>query len=102
MELALTIIGFVITILIGIIGYFLRVTIEDLKNTKRDIMDEIKIIKKDVADNNTCAGKIKNELDVLKNDYSNKVYIINEKIDGLRKDVVELTKEIKAMNNRIK
>lgn len=89
MELIKVIVGFIVASIIGIIGFFLKKT-----------MEEINVMKSEIRSNKDCAMLIKSELDILKNDYSNKVVIINEKIDELKKVVSELIVEIKTMNSR--
>lgn len=80
MEL-LTIIG---GIMLAIIGYFLKDTMSQLKEVK------------DVA------YKTKNDLEVLKNDYLNKIEQLNGKFDLLYDAVKDLTDEIKQLNKKIK
>ena len=77
----LTIIG---GVMLSIIGYFLKKTMEDLKDTKG------------------IAYTTKSELDILKNDHSNKYNNLTEKFDELKSAMVDLTKEIKELNRRVK
>lgn len=77
----LTLIG---GIMIAIIGYFLKRT-----------MDELKEVKQMSYDNKT-------NIDILKIDYKNKHENLTDKFDELKLTMVELIKEIKELNKRIK
>lgn len=77
----LTLIG---GVMIAIIGYFLKRT-----------MDELKEIKQMSYDN-------RSQIDILKIDYKNKYDNLSEKFDELKLTMVELIKEIKELNKRIK
>jgi len=77
----LTLIG---GLMLSIIGYFLKAT-----------MDELKAVK-------NLSYETKNQLDILKNDHINKYANISDKFDELKSAVVELTKEIKELNKRVK
>lgn len=71
-------------IMISIVSYFLKNTMDELKSVKE------------------LSYTTKSELDILKNDHINKYSNISEKFDGLKDAVVELTKEIKELNNKTK
>ena len=71
-------------IMLGIIGYFLKATMAELKSVK------------DLSYNT------KNQLDILKNDHTNKYANMSDKFDELKTAVVDLTKEIKELNKRVK
>lgn len=71
-------------IMLAIIGWFLKQTMSELKDVK-----ELSYI-------------TKNQLDILKNDHTNKYANISDKFDSLKDAVVELTKEIKELNKRVK
>jgi hypothetical protein len=58
-------------------------------------MDELKAVK-------NLSYETKNQLDILKNDHINKYANISDKFDELKSAVVELTKEIKELNKRVK
>lgn len=77
----LTIIG---GVMLGVIGYFLRSTMEELKAVK------------------DMSYETKNQLNILKNDHTNKYDSLNDKFDELKVAVIELTKEIKELNKRVK
>ena len=71
-------------IMLSIIGYFLKSTMDDLKSVKATSFDT------------------KNKLALLENDSINKYNNLSEKFDDLKGALVELTKEIKDLNKRIK
>lgn len=71
-------------IMLAIIGYFLKRT-----------MDELKEVKTMSYDNRT-------QIELLKNDYTNKIEHLTEKFDELKHTMSELIKEIKELNKRIK
>jgi hypothetical protein len=77
----LTLIG---GVMLSIIGYFLKATMDDLKNVKATSFDT------------------KNKLALLENDSINKYNNLSEKFDDLKGALIDLTKEIKEMNRRIK
>jgi hypothetical protein len=77
----LTVIG---GIMLAVIGYFLKSTMEELKSIKN------------------LSYETKNQLDILKNDHINKYANITDKFDELKSAVVDLTKEIKELNKRVK
>jgi len=77
----LTLIG---GLMLTIIGYFLKSTMDELKNVKN------------------LSYETRNQLDVLKNDHLNKYATITDKFDELKSAVVDLTKEIKELNKRVK
>lgn len=71
-------------IMLAVIGYFLKATMAELKSVK------------------DLSYSTKNQLDILKNDHINKYTNISDKFDSLKDAVVELTKEIKELNKRVK
>lgn len=77
----LTVIG---GLMLSVVGYFLKAT-----------MDELKAVK-------NMSYETKNQLDILKNDHTNKYANMSDKFDELKTAVVELTKEIKELNKRVK
>jgi predicted nucleic acid-binding Zn-ribbon protein len=77
----LTLIG---GVMLSIIGYFLKNTMNELKEVK------------------TTSFETKNKLALLENDSINKYTNLSGKFDDLKGALVELTKEIKEMNRRIK
>ena len=77
----LTVVG---GIMLSIIGYFLRATMEELKQIKE------------------LSYKTKGDLDLLKNDHNNKYSNMSDKMEELKGAVVDLTKEIKELNKRVK
>jgi predicted glycosyl hydrolase (DUF1957 family) len=81
MMTLLTIIG---GVMLTIVGYFLKMTMDELK--------EVKLL----------SYKTKGDLDVLKNDHNNKYTNMTDKFDELKLVIVDLTKEIKELNKRVK
>jgi hypothetical protein len=71
-------------IMLAIIGYFLKATMSELKEVKE------------------LSYSTKNQLDILKNDHLNKYANMSDKFDELKAAVVDLTKEIKELNKRVK
>ena len=71
-------------IMLAIIGYFLKATMSELKEVKE------------------LSYNTKNQLDILKNDHINKYANMSDKFDELKAAVVDLTKEIKELNKRVK
>lgn len=71
-------------IMLSIIGYFLKQTMEELKAVKN------------------LSYKTQNDLNILKNDHMNKYDNMTEKFDELKAAVIDLTKEIKELNKRVK
>jgi peptidoglycan hydrolase CwlO-like protein len=69
---------------LSIITYFLKRTMTELEKIKETCYDT------------------KNRLNVLENDYVNKVAQLNEKIDILQETIKELTHELKEFNRRVK
>jgi len=65
---------------IAIIGWFLNATMEDLKQVKQMSFEN------------------KSGLDLIKNDYQNKIDHITEKFDELKQTMNDLIKEIKELN----
>ena len=77
----LTLIG---GLMLSVIGYFLKATMDELKSVKN------------------LTYETKNQLDILKNDHINKYANITDKFDELKSSIIELTKEIKELNKRVK
>lgn len=75
----LTIIG---GVMLAVIGYFLKSTMEDLKSVK------------------LLSFETKNKLALLENDSVNKYNNLSDKFDDLKSALIDLTKEIKELNNR--
>jgi predicted nucleic acid-binding Zn-ribbon protein len=71
-------------IMLAVIGYFLKSTMEELKSVKE------------------LSYKTQSELSILKNDHINKYDNMTEKFDELKAAVIDLTKEIKELNKRVK
>jgi uncharacterized protein YydD (DUF2326 family) len=71
-------------IMMAIIGYFLKSTMEELKSVKE------------------LSYRTQNDLNILKNDHINKYDNMTEKFDELKAAVIDLTKEIKELNKRVK
>lgn len=80
MELLTTIGG----LMMAIIGFFLRQTMQELKDIKE------------------VAYKTKTKVEVLENDYLNKVDALNKKFDLLYNAIDKLTTKIEELNIRIK
>jgi uncharacterized coiled-coil DUF342 family protein len=79
MEL-LTIIG---GLMLSVIGFFLRQTMNELKEVKE------------------VAYKTKSKVEVLENDYLNKVASLNQKFDLLYNAIDKLTGKIEELNKKI-
>jgi hypothetical protein len=77
----LTLIG---GVMLTIIGYFLKSTMDDLKNVK------------------SVSFETKSKLALLENDSVNKYNNLSEKFDDLKSALIDLTKEIKELNKRVK
>lgn len=77
----LTLIG---GVMLAVIGYFLKETMTDLKSVK------------------LMSFETKNKLALLENDSVNKYNNLSDKFDDLKSALVDLTKEIKELNNRTK
>jgi hypothetical protein len=71
-------------IMLAVIGYFLKSTMEELKSVKE------------------LSYRTQSELKILKNDHINKYDNMTEKFDELKAAVIDLTKEIKELNKRVK
>ena len=71
-------------VMIAIIGYFLKSTMDDLKSVK------------------LMSFETKNKLAILENDHINKYANLSENLQELKTVMVELTKEIKELNKRVK
>jgi len=76
---AINFLTFVAGLSITIIGYFLKQTMSDLKSVKE------------------ISYETRSKLNVLENDYINKVEALNNKFDMLNDSIRELTREIKNM-----
>jgi hypothetical protein len=68
---------FIGTMLFSIIGYFLKITMDDLRKVK------------------DMTIQTKSELDILKNDHTNKYEKLTEKVDDIREDIKEVKELIK-------
>ena len=77
----LTIIG---GVMLAVIGYFLKSTMDDLKSVK------------------LLSFETKNKLALLENDSVNKYNNLSDKFEDLKTALIDLTKEIKELNNRTK
>lgn len=71
-------------LMMGVIGFFLRQTMQELKDIKE------------------IAYKTKTKVEVLENDYLNKVNSLNDKFDLLYNALEKLTNKIEELNKRIK
>jgi peptidoglycan hydrolase CwlO-like protein len=71
-------------LMMAIIGFFLRQTMQELKDIKE------------------VAYKTKTKVEVLENDYLNKVNSLNSKFDLLYNAIDKLTDKIEELNKRIK
>ena len=69
--------------MLSVISYFLKNTMNELKEVKE------------------VCYTTKSKLEVLENDYINKVSQLNSKIDGLQETIKELTTELKAFNSSL-
>jgi peptidoglycan hydrolase CwlO-like protein len=78
------ILTFVGGVMIAIVGYFLKRTMDELKEVKQMSYDN------------------KSQIEMLKVDYKNKYENLSEKFDELKLTMMELIKEIKELNKRIK
>lgn len=77
----LTLIG---GIMLSVIGYFLKSTMDDLKAVK------------------SVSFETKSKLALLENDSLNKFNNMSDKMEDLKSALIDLTKEIKELNNRVK
>lgn len=77
----LTVIG---GVMMAIIGFFLRQTMQELKDVK------------DVA------YKTKTKVEVIENDYINKISALNQKFDLLYNAIDKLSNQIEELNKRMK
>jgi peptidoglycan hydrolase CwlO-like protein len=68
---------------LSIISFFLKKTMSELEHIKE------------------VTYETKNRLNVLENDYTNKVQQLNEKIDDLQLVIRELTLELKEFNKKV-
>lgn len=80
----MSILTFIGGIMLAIIGYFLRQTMEELKEVKK------------------ATYLTSTKLEVLERDYLLQVKYLNDKFDDLSDNMVELTKEIKNLSQKIK
>jgi len=71
-------------VMLSVIGYFLKTTMDDLKNVK------------------TTSFETKNKLALLEADSINKYNNLSEKFDDLKGALIDLTKEIKELNKRVR
>lgn len=76
----LTIIG---GVMLSIIGYFLKRTMDELKEIKQ------------------VTYKNQSRIDVLENDYLNKIDSLNQRIDMLYNSIEKLSNKIEKLNSRI-
>jgi len=67
-------------IVVGIISWFLKNTMQELKDVKQMSFEN------------------KSQLELIKNDYQNKIDHITEKFDELKQTMNDLIKEIKELN----
>ena len=79
---ALNFLTFIGGLSISIISYFLKQTMGDLKSIKE------------------ISYETRSKLNVLENDYINKVEALNNKFDMLNESIRELTKEIKNITHK--
>jgi hypothetical protein len=70
----------ILAIAVGVISYFLKSVIEDIKTVKNLTFEN------------------KSGLELIKNDYQNKIDHITEKFDELKQTMNDLIKEIKELN----
>jgi len=70
----------ILAIAVGVISYFLKTVIEDIKTVKNLTFEN------------------KSGLELIKNDYQNKIDHITEKFDELKQTMNDLIKEIKELN----
>jgi hypothetical protein len=70
--------------MLAIIGYFLKQTMEELKQIKE------------------IAYKTKTKVEVLENDYLNKVDALNKKFDLLYSAIDKLTEKLEELNIKIR
>ena len=80
----INILTFIGGLMLAVIGYFLKETMNDLKNVK------------------ATSFETKNKLALLENDSINKYNNLSEKFDGLKDALIDLTKENKELNKRVK
>jgi peptidoglycan hydrolase CwlO-like protein len=71
-------------LMLAIIGFFLKQTMEELKTIKETTYET------------------KTKVQVLENDYLNKIYNLNDRFDMLNSSLEKLTKNIEELNKRIK
>ena len=79
---ALNFLTFIGGLSISIISYFLKQTMGDLKSIKE------------------ISYETRSKLNVLENDYINKVEALNNKFDMLNESIKELTREIKNITHK--
>ena len=80
----MTILTMIGGVMLTIIGYFLKSTMDDLKSVK------------------SVSFETKSKLALLENDSVNKYNNLSEKFDDLKSALIDLTKEIKELNKRVK
>jgi hypothetical protein len=73
-----------IGVVISVIGYFLRKTIEEVKEVK------------------SISYQNKTKIEVMENDYINKINNLNQKFDMLYNAIDKLTLKIDQLNNSIR
>ncbi len=71
-------------LMLSVIGYFLKNTMDDLKSVK------------------LMSFETKNKLALLENDHLNKYANLSENLQELKLAMIDLTKEIKELNKRVK
>lgn len=71
-------------VMLTIIGYFLKSTMDDLKSVK------------------VMSFETKSKLALLENDSLNKFNNMSDKFDELKLALMDLTKELKELNKRVK
>jgi predicted transcriptional regulator len=80
----INILTFIGGLMLAVIGYFLKETMNDLKNVK------------------ATSFETKNKLALLENDSINRFNNLSDKFESLKEALVDLTKEIKELNKRVK
>jgi hypothetical protein len=80
----MTILTMIGGVMLSVIGYFLKSTMDDLKSVK------------------SVSFETKSKLALLENDSINKYNNLSEKFDDLKGALIDLTKEIKELNKRVK
>jgi len=78
-ELATALMG----IVVSVVSYFLKTSMEEIKNVKEVVF------------------KTKMKVEVLENDYLNKISALNEKFENLYKAIDRLTLKIENLNKKM-